>query len=155
MRLLPLTITTIVAASLLLTACGTKELTLSSEDGSVTKTIQIEIADNLKERNKGLMNRTELAPDTGMLFVFPKGDILQFWMKNTKIPLDIIYFDADGRFVNVLTMEPCTKDPCPEYKSAALAQFALEVPKGFREANEIGVGWKLDLKEVKRMSRPT
>ncbi len=139
----------------LLSACGSKTLTLSSFDGTKTVTLQVEIADSPAEREKGLMNRTELKPDTGMLFVFKEPDMLSFWMKNTKIPLDILFFDAAGEFVNSHTMEPCLAMPCPTYKAAALSKYALEVPKDYRKDHDIGTGWKLDPDEVKSMSKPS
>lgn len=145
----------VLASVLVLSACGSKTLTLSSFDGTQTHEVRVEIADSPKERDKGLMNRENLEHDTGMLFVFMEPQMLSFWMKNTKVPLDIIFFDADGNFVNGLTMEPCTKDPCPSYKAAALSAYALEVPKGYRADKKIGTGWKLDLKQVKKISKPS
>lgn len=144
-----------LASVLALSACGTKTLTLSSFDGSETHTVSVEIADSPKEREKGLMKRESLEHDTGMLFVFKEPQMLAFWMKNTKIPLDIIFFDEAGDFVSSLTMEPCTEDPCPGYKAAALSKYALEVPKGYRADKKIGTGWKLDLKQVKKISKPS
>lgn len=144
-----------LSAVLVLSACGSKTLTLSSFDGTDTHTVSVEIADSPKEREKGLMKRESLANDTGMLFVFTEPQMLAFWMKNTKVPLDIIFFDAAGNFVNGLTMEPCTEDPCPSYKAAALSQYALEVPKGYRADKKIGTGWKLDLRQVQKISDPS
>lgn len=151
----PRTLTVLLASVILLSACGTKTLTLSSFDDAKTVTLNIEIADSPKEREKGLMNRTELAADAGMLFVFKEPMIPAFWMKDTKIPLDIIFFDPEGQFVNSYSMEPCTENPCPSYKAAAITSYALEVPKGFREEHGIGTGWKLDLKQVMKMTKPT
>lgn len=133
---------------LLLWGCGKKssDLTLSSSDGSKTVTILIEVADEPEERARGLMNRTELPQDTGMLFVFPESAMRSFWMKNTLIPLEIFYFDGNGEFVSWTTMQPCEKEPCPTYDSASLAKYALEVSPGFRAKNGIGVGWNIDIK---------
>jgi uncharacterized membrane protein (UPF0127 family) len=139
---------------MMLSACGTSDLILSSFDGSNSVNVQVEVADNAKERTQGLMNRAELKADTGMLFIFPKPHVLTFWMKNTKIPLEILFFDAEGAFVNAYTMQPCIEDPCDTYKAAALSAYALEVNPGFREMNGIGVGWKLDPKEVAKISKP-
>ena len=100
------------------------------------------------------MNRTELEPETGMLFVFTEPTMLQFWMKDTKMPLEIYFFDDAGQFVSVSTMEPCSTATCPTYKAAALSRYALEVNKGFRETHKVGTGWKLDLKEVQKISKP-
>lgn len=145
----------IVLLTLALAGCGRSTLTLHSDDGSATVEVKIEVADSPKEREKGLMNRTTMAEDEGMLFVFTTSEMLSFWMKNTKLPLDILFFDEEGAFVSYAAMQPCTNDPCPVYKSAAKSMYALEVNKGFREAHKIGVGWKIDLKQVKKASRPT
>ncbi len=139
---------------LALTACGPKELTLTSFDGSKKVSLMVEVADTPKERDRGLMDRNVMEEGKGMLFVFKEPEMLSFWMKNTRIPLEILYFDQQGEFVNVAAMVPCTADPCPRYDAEALSQYALEVNPGFRVANEIGVGWKLDVKKVGKMSRP-
>jgi uncharacterized membrane protein (UPF0127 family) len=128
----------------MLASCGTRALTLHSFDESKGVSVNAEIADDASTREIGLMNRKKLDEGTAMLFAFPTPQILQFWMKDTLISLEILFFDEQGSFVNALTMEPCTKNPCAIYKSAALAQYALEVPPGFREKNEVGVGWKID-----------
>ncbi len=138
-----------------LAGCGTSTITLYSDDGSKTVDVKVEIADSPKEREKGLMNRTTMEDGTGMLFVFVSSDMLSFWMKNTKIPLDILFFDEAGAFVSYTTMQPCTTDPCPVYKSAALSAYALEVNRGFRDTHGIGVGWKLNLDQVRKAARPT
>jgi uncharacterized membrane protein (UPF0127 family) len=123
-------------------------------DGKRQVSLKVEIADSAKERTKGLMNRTRLEKDTGMLFVFPAPQMMSFWMKNTLIPLEILYFDVDGNFINALVMQPCEADPCAQYPSAAQASYALEVAPGYRADHAIGSGWKLDVKQVKAMSNP-
>lgn len=150
-----LTIAFVLVSAALLTACGPKTLTLSSYDGTKTAVVTVDIADSPAEREKGLMGREDLKADTGMLFVFKNPQMLLFWMKNTKVPLDIIFFDSDGEFINGLSMEPCTSVPCPTYKSAALSLYALEVPNGYREVHGIGTGWKLDQTQVKKISKPS
>ncbi len=144
----------IAFCTLALAGCGSKELSLSSYDGSQKVTVLVEIADTPKERDRGLMDRDALEEGKGMLFVFKEPEMLSFWMKNTRIPLEILYFDQQGEFVNVASMVPCTADPCPRYEAAALSQYALEVNPGFRETHKIGVGWKLDMKRVQKISRP-
>jgi uncharacterized protein len=82
--------------------------------------------------------RTTLAPDHGMLFVFPYQAPQGFWMKNTLIPLDILYFDTDRRLVSTQSnVPPCKADPCPIYPSNAPARYVLELSAG--TANRIGV----------------
>ena len=104
--------------------------------------LHVELADEPAERQRGLMYRESLADGTGMLFVFEQEQPLAFWMKNTLIPLDILYFDAERQLVSVQTMVPCEKDPCTTYSSDAPAQYALEVNAGFVERYGIGEGWR-------------
>jgi len=74
------------------------------------------------------MYRESLAKGKGMLFVFPDTQIRSFWMKNTFIPLDIAYIDAELKIINILAMEPENLDSFP---STRPAMFALEVPLGW------------------------
>lgn len=90
-----------------------------------------EFATDDASREHGLMMRTELAADHSMLFVFPDTQPRWFWMKNTLIPLDILYFDADRKLVSMqLDVPPCKADPCPSYPSDAPARYVLELPAG-------------------------
>lgn len=95
--------------------------------------VLVEIADDPDEQQIGLMHRMSLPEDQGMLFIFSRPQILSFWMKNTLIPLDILFFDSEGKFINVQTMDPCNADPCRTYSSSDLATFALELSAGFYE----------------------
>jgi hypothetical protein len=106
--------------------------------------VQAEIAGTPEARTQGLMSRTELPEGTGMLFVMPPEQaVLTFWMKDTLIPLDILFFDEKGKFVSWAGMTPCEADPCSTYTSAGPAQYALEVPAGFVEKENVGTGWVL------------
>ena len=83
------------------------------------------------------MRRTSLAADHGMLFVFPQSSPQGFWMKNTLVALDILYFDTDQRLVAMqLDVPPCKADPCPIYPSGAPSLYVLELPA--RTARRIG-----------------
>lgn len=101
--------------------------------------IRVEIADNHEERARGLMFRDRLAPGTGMLFLFDSQQPQAFWMKNTRIPLDILYFDRDKRLVSARRgTPPCSMgDRCPPYPSSAPAQYVLELNAG--EADQFGL----------------
>jgi uncharacterized membrane protein (UPF0127 family) len=138
----------------MLSACGTQKITLSSFDGTTQAQVTVEVVDTPETRTRGLMERSTLEEGQGMLFVFREPEILTFWMKNTLIPLEVLFFDQSGEFVNVIRMQPCANDPCPQYKSAALSQYALEVNPGFRELNGIGTGWKIDTAAIAKFSTP-
>ncbi|NUO71957.1 MAG: DUF192 domain-containing protein [Frateuria sp.] len=90
-----------------------------------------EFATDDASRERGLMMRTELPADHSMLFVFPDSEPRWFWMKNTLVPLDILYFDADRKLVSMqLDVPPCKADPCPSYPSDAPARYVLELAAG-------------------------
>ncbi len=77
------------------------------------------------------MNRTSLAADHSMLFIFTDDEPRAFWMKNTLIPLDILYFDKERKLVSMqLNAQPCKADPCAIYPSDGSARYVLELPAG-------------------------
>jgi uncharacterized protein len=91
----------------------------------------VELATTPAQRDRGLMQRRQLAPDQGMLFVFPGDGLRWFWMKDTLIPLDMLFFDAQRRLVSMqLDVPPCKGDPCPTYPSGRPARYVLELPAG-------------------------
>ena len=97
-----------------------------------------ELATDDAQRQRGLMMRQSLPADHGMLFVFPRTEPQAFWMKNTLIPLDMLYFDAARRLVSMqLNVPPCQADPCPVYPSEGPARYVLELSGG--TARRIGV----------------
>lgn len=120
-----------------------RTITLSSGDRKLA--VRAEIARTVEERSIGLMYRTELPQGSGMLFVFEQEIPMSFWMKNTLIPLDIIFFDSTGKYVSTLTMNPCLWDPCPLYDSAGPAQYVLEIPAGTVQEQGIDAEWILEL----------
>lgn len=87
---------------------------------------QPELALTSDQRATGLMNRRR-APKDGMLFVFPSDTTGGFWMKNTLVPLRILFFDARGKRVRALRMTPCREDPCRIYEPGRRYRFALEL----------------------------
>jgi uncharacterized protein len=89
----------------------------------------VEIADDDETRTLGLMYRKTMPEDEGMLFVFEHPQPLSFWMKNTRLPLEIAFVSADYRILNVLPMEPM--DEKPRYNSAGPALYAIEANQGW------------------------
>ena len=85
-----------------------------------------EVAKTSAQRSLGLMNRRQ-APKDGMLFVFPQPTRGGFWMKNTLVPLTIVFFDSAGKRVRKLSMAPCGEDPCRIYDPGRTYRFALEL----------------------------
>lgn len=92
----------------------------------------IEIADDDDERARGLMFRDTLASGSGMLFIHDAEEPQAYWMKNTKIPLDILYFDNERKLVaQQRDVPPCSLgDGCPSYPSDAPARYVLELNAG-------------------------
>lgn len=90
----------------------------------------VEIARTEAEQEQGLMNRESLPEKSGMLFIFSKPDIYDFWTKNTLIPLDMIRIDDTYMVVNILTAQPCISDPCSIYKPEVLAKYVVEINAG-------------------------
>jgi len=105
----------------------------------------VDLAETPEQQALGLMFRDELPEDHGMLFLFPVEAMRSFWMKNTRIPLDIIYFDDELRLINVQTARPCRTRQCPVYPSMAPAKYVLELNAG--KAEELGArpGDRLEL----------
>jgi uncharacterized membrane protein (UPF0127 family) len=90
----------------------TEPMTIGTQHGTVRLTV--EMADTSKTREIGLMCRTHLAPDRGMLFDFKQPQPVAFWMKNTLIPLDMVFIAADGRVVSIATnAKPEDETPIP------------------------------------------
>ncbi len=91
---------------------------------------RVAVADTPALRILGLMNVADLGTLDGMLFVYGKETQVRHWMKDTLIPLDIAYFDADGGLVSYTTMIPCLEGDCPFYPAGGPSFFAVEVPAG-------------------------
>ncbi|KRG70015.1 DUF192 domain-containing protein [Pseudoxanthomonas dokdonensis] len=93
---------------------------------------QVEIADDDAERARGLMFRDQMDADAGMLFIHDRQERQAYWMKNTHIPLDILYFDNDRKLVSQQRdVPPCSAgDGCPAYPSNAPARYVLELNAG-------------------------
>jgi hypothetical protein len=107
-----------------------------------------ELATTPAQRSRGLMHRKK-APADGMLFVFEHPTTSGFWMKNTLVPLSIVFFNADGKRVRRLEMKPCRTETCPIYDPMRVYRFALELPAGDRRP-----AWRLGpVAQLRRLIR--
>jgi uncharacterized membrane protein (UPF0127 family) len=110
--------------------------------------IHLELALTDQEKALGLMFRDSLPEDRGMLFPFPHDDVLPFWMKNTMIPLDLIWLSAGGKVVEVKTVQPCRLDPCASYQNVQPARAVLELNAGAAAKFGIKAGARLRFEGV-------
>ena len=101
----------------------------------------VEVADDPGEQQLGLMFRNRMGEDRGMLFIFERDEPRSFWMKNTRISLDILYFDSQLSLVSMQQdVPPCRRDPCPSYPSTGPARYVLEINAGIAEQLGVEVG---------------
>lgn len=114
----------------------------------------VEVADDDAERARGLMFRDSLPADSGMLFIHDSEEPQAYWMKNTRIPLDILYFDSGRRLVSQQRdVPPCALgDRCPPYPSGAPARYVLELNAG--EAARLNLEDGAELKLGNALSHP-
>ena len=102
-----------------------------SPDGHVLRQIAIEIAETDSARQRGLMDRRSLSTRQGMLFIFPDADARSFWMRNTPVPLDIIFVAPDSQVVNIVRRTtPLSQE---RVESTGPAQYVVEVRAGFSD----------------------
>lgn len=102
--------------------------------GNATVTLAVEVADSPAEREQGLMGRTSLPPDAGMVFRFDRPTTTAFVMRDTTIPLSIAFYDRRGTITRILDMDPCRAEPCRLYLPRTAYVGALEVLQGaFRQ----------------------
>jgi uncharacterized membrane protein (UPF0127 family) len=106
--------------------------------------IEAELAYTDETRMRGLMFRESLPADSGMLFIFPYVDIHSFWMKNTLIPLDILWINERKEIVYFTTADPCKADPCNSYAPMQKAKYVLEVNSGFAKKHNLKVGNRVE-----------
>ena len=103
--------------------------------------VQVELAADDENRAQGLMYRDHLRPGAGMLFLFPEEGEYPFWMKNTRIPLDMIWIDSNRRIAHIAhDVPPCQVEDCPSYPPHAQARYVLEVSAGVAKAHGLGDG---------------
>jgi uncharacterized membrane protein (UPF0127 family) len=117
------------------------------------KPFTLEVADTDAKRERGLMNRDTLAADHGMLFVFDSAGRYAFWMKNTKIPLDLVFLDGSGKVVGIYSLKPNDET---QVACDADSLFAIELPAGTAKTLDLKTGDTATLPEkvLKRNTRP-
>ena len=103
-------------------------------------TLSAEVAYKKESRIRGLMHRSFIAKNSGMLFVFPKTARHSMWMVNTYIPLSIAFLDKNGIILNIIDMSPHTRT---KHTAASKAKYALEMNHGWFSAKNINVGQKI------------
>lgn len=117
------------------------------------KVLILDAAETMDQHAYGLMNRTKMAPNDGMIFIFPDSDIRNFWMKDTLIDLDIAYVSSARVIIDIQTMKAVTsvlQTNLPTYPSKGPAQYAVEMNAGWFKKNGFPVGT-----ELKLLSGPT
>ena len=119
-------------------------VTMRGSDGNPL-TISAEVATTIEQLTKGLMNRTRLEQNEGMLFVFPYTATENFWMKNTLIPLDMIFINENNTITKIHHAVPCTKDPCPLYNSEKPVKYVLEINGNLASTYNIEEGSKVEI----------
>ena len=118
------------------------QLTFKKPNDSIIKSIDIEIAEDAYETQTGLMYRDSMKANQGMLFVFPEADYHSFYMKNTRIALDIIYINSDKKIVSIQkNAKPFDETSLP---SKVPAQYVLEINAGLADTWNLEVGDLID-----------
>lgn len=150
----------LIAVSILVIACG---MNTKSQPATATRapasgprvvfpdgtTIHVEIAADDATREQGLMYRDQLAADRGMVFFFPQSGNYPFWMKNTLIPLDMIWIDDQKRIAHIASdVPPCKADPCPSYDPGTFSKYVLEVAAGVAKRHGLANGQPLRFEEM-------
>ena len=129
---------------LVLVSCS-KQNSVLIDNGNEKIKINVEIADDEIEMQQGLMFRESLEESSGMIFVFEKKGMYGFWMKNTLIPLDVIFIDDNLHITGIIYAEPCKEDPCRVYRPENQFKYVLEVNGNFTSRNNISLGNKVEL----------
>jgi uncharacterized membrane protein (UPF0127 family) len=137
------TLVILLAFILIIPACMQKRQTLVIHSASGDYQVKVEVVTRSDEMARGLMYRRSLGKNSGMLFIFRREEPQSFWMKNTLIPLDMIFISRNLVIVEITTMQPCITDPCPDYTSRQPAQYVLEVNAGYCRSHNIIIGDKV------------
>ncbi|MFP4567337.1 MAG: DUF192 domain-containing protein [Candidatus Woesearchaeota archaeon] len=132
--------------TLIFTACNTtQKLNCENKIHINTDSWKIDLAQTEQEQRQGLMNIESMPENKGMLFIFEDEKKQAFWMKNTLIPLDIIWINSNYEIIHIETAEPCTSEPCKIYTPTENAKYVLEINAGLTEQKNIELGMKTKL----------
>jgi len=115
------------------------------------RAVRLQLAVRLPEMQRGLMERRDLGPDDGMIFVYERPQRLSFWMRNTPTPLDIGFFRGDGTLAEVYPLHPF--DETPVASRAEDLQFAVELKQGWFREHGVRPGARLDLDALRTALR--
>ncbi len=119
-------------------SCHPSQLQTHSQICFRSHCLDVEVAKEPEALLRGLQFRKSLKRHTGMLFVFPKAGIRRFWMKDTWIPLDIIWLDGNHKVIFIESnTPPCRQDPCVTYGPLKLSRYVLEINAG--EVTSLGI----------------
>ena len=119
------------------------------------QTFSVELATTPAQRARGLMFRASMPANHGMLFLFTQPRRMAFWMKNTAMPLDILFFDQQSRLIAAhYNVPPCRSTPCPHYSSGPPAALVLELNGGRSAPLRLKQGDILTLVEPEKLPRP-
>lgn len=111
------------------------------------KCFYVDLAVTFAEQEKGLMYKEKLEENKGMFFIYKKEDIYSFWMKNTLIPLDIIWINKDNKVVYVnKNSQPCRQVICPSINPNLKAKYVLEINAGLVDKYNIKPGDNVEMK---------
>ena len=119
-------------------------LVLRPPEGAAHR-LHVAIAATPASQARGLSGLDTLPPDAAMAFVFRRPTGAAFWMKDTRVPLSIAFWDGRGRIVAILGMTPCRTDQCRRYRSPVPYVGAVEANRGYFSAHGIGVGSRVEL----------
>lgn len=143
--LIPLFLLAIFIAGLII---YTKNLNPKTPEVCIHNTcFDIEIADTPQERQLWLMHREYLPEKSGMLFVFQQSGQYKFWMKNTLIPLDMVWIDQDQTIIDIKQAIPCTADPCTTYGPDEFSSYVLELNSWISKKYGIKIGDNIEIKK--------
>jgi uncharacterized membrane protein (UPF0127 family) len=145
----------VAAAALAALACASRSPDPAVPARAVVETaaggrhvVAVEIARTGAERARGLMQRARLAPDAGMLFLFDETAVHEFWMKDTLIPLDMIFISEDGRIAGIVAR--ATPGDLSPRTAGGPTRYVLEVNGGWAEARGVAVGDRVRFEGVAR-----